>query len=225
MWSLRNISYPAQVLAKSCKMVPVMLMGTLVYGMRYSAVEYVCMSLVGLGIALFAQHNASTVTSKLAQPNSMLGYSLVAVNLIFDGYTNSSQDHLNSLSPNNPPLHMMAWMNFWTAAYSAVYMFAVTGKGLGVLGFCQRHPAAAWDMMLFCLCGALGQLFVFLTIKLFSSLVTTLVCTTRKFFSILFSVLVNGNPLLPEQWAAAAMVFSGLIASSFVTRRQKRKQQ
>jgi len=36
-----------QVLVKSCKMVPVMLMGTLLHGRRYAPLEYVCMSLIG----------------------------------------------------------------------------------------------------------------------------------------------------------------------------------
>ena len=73
---------------------------------------------------------------------------------------------------------------------------------------------AAWDVALFCLCGAVGQLFIFATIRRFGSLANTLVCTTRKFFNILLSVLLNGNPLLPQQWAAVALVFAGLLVSS-----------
>ena len=38
MFALQNIPYPAQVLTKSCKMVPVMIMGTIFYRKRYSAV-------------------------------------------------------------------------------------------------------------------------------------------------------------------------------------------
>lgn len=34
---------------------------------------------------------APAVTAKLAAPNGTLGYGLVAVNLLLDGYTNSSQ--------------------------------------------------------------------------------------------------------------------------------------
>lgn len=53
---------------------------------------------------------------------------------------------------------------------------------------CVSPPAqAGWDILLFCLCGAVGQLFIFATIKRFGSLVNTLVTTTRKFFNILLS--------------------------------------
>ena len=39
-------SYTAQVLAKSCKLIPVMLMGTLLHGKRYSALEYAAATLI-----------------------------------------------------------------------------------------------------------------------------------------------------------------------------------
>jgi solute carrier family 35 (UDP-galactose transporter), member B1 len=44
--ALKYISYPAQVLAKSSKMIPVMVMGTLLHGKQYSVLDYTCCSLV-----------------------------------------------------------------------------------------------------------------------------------------------------------------------------------
>lgn len=35
-----------------------------------------------------------------------------------------------------------------------------------------------------------------------------------KFFNILLSVLLNGTELLPTQWGAVGMVFTGLLVSS-----------
>lgn len=214
MYALRNITYSAQILAKSCKMVPVMLMGTVLHGKRYSALEYACMSLIGVGVALFAQQGSKKVPSKLAAPNMPLGYTLCFLNLALDGYTNAAQDEINRKHPRNNPIHMMCWMNFWTSVYYGAYMFGATSMGTELAGFCSRHPDAAWDVALFCLCGALGQLFIFFTIKTFGSLINTLVCTTRKFFSILLSVMWNGSPLLANQWVAVGMVFSGLLVSS-----------
>eukprot|EP00877_Chromochloris_zofingiensis_P001938 jgi/Chrzof1/11745/Cz06g08050.t1 len=213
MIALKNISYPAQVLAKSCKMVPVMLMGTLLHKKTYSAMEYMCMCLIGIGVSLFARKSSSKVTTKLASPNAPLGYLLCFLNLTFDGYTNAAQDEINRKYPKNSPIHMMCWMNFWCALYYGVYMIA-SGIGYELMLFCQRHRDASWDVILFCLCGAVGQLFIFYTIKTFGSLVNTLICTTRKFFNILGSVVLNGNPLLPMQWAAVAFVFTGLITNT-----------
>ena len=81
----------AQVLAKSCKMIPVMVMGTLIGGKFYSALEYACALMIAAGISLFARQSSSKVTAKLAAPNAPLGYALCLVNLVFDGYTNAAQ--------------------------------------------------------------------------------------------------------------------------------------
>ena len=68
----------------------------------------------------------------------------------------------------------------------------------------------------------MGQLFIFGTIKTFGALVNTLICTTRKFFNILLSVLWNGNPLLPQQWLAVTLVFVGLLTSSIAKSGKRR---
>lgn len=100
----------------------------------------------------------------------------------------------------------------------------VSGVGAELAAFCGRHPDALRDILLFCACGAAGQLFIFFTIKRFGALTNTLICTTRKFFTILFSVVLVGNPLLPAQWGAVALVFGGLIASTLAAGGKKHHQ-
>jgi len=58
---LTRTARKAQVLAKSTKMVPVMLVGTLLHQKRYSGLEYLCMSLIGVGVGLFARKSSSKV--------------------------------------------------------------------------------------------------------------------------------------------------------------------
>ncbi|KAI7838118.1 hypothetical protein COHA_008049 [Chlorella ohadii] len=221
MQALKYISYPAQVLAKSSKMIPVMLMGTVLHGKRYSLLEYACCLAISAGVGLFGMKSSSKVTLKLASPNAPLGYTLCLVNLVLDGYTNAAQDELHKRYKHGSALQMMCWMNFWCGLYY-VPILLLSGVGQDLLAFCLRHPEAGWDILLFCLCGAVGQLFIFATIKRFGSLVNTLVTTTRKFFNILLSVMWNANPLLPQQWAAVALVFGGLLVSSWTKSRRGR---
>jgi UDP-galactose transporter B1 len=42
----RHASYTAQVLAKSCKLIPVMVVGTVLYGKRYAVTEYLAALLI-----------------------------------------------------------------------------------------------------------------------------------------------------------------------------------
>jgi solute carrier family 35 (UDP-galactose transporter), member B1 len=86
-------SYTAQVLAKSCKLIPVMLAGSILYGKRYSVAEYVTALFVAGGIVIFALvKNSDAVMEKLAAPHAPVGYLLVTLNLALDAYTNSTQD-------------------------------------------------------------------------------------------------------------------------------------
>ncbi|KAJ8647036.1 hypothetical protein MRB53_000059 [Persea americana] len=223
--ALKYISYPAQVLAKSSKMIPVMLMGTLVYGIKYTFPEYVCTFLVAGGVSAFALLKTSSKTiSKLAHPNAPLGYGLCFLNLALDGFTNATQDSISLRYPKTSAWDIMLGMNLWGTIYNVVYMFAWPhGGGFEAVQFCKQHPEAAWDIFIYCLCGAVGQNFIFLTISRFGSLANTTITTTRKFVSIVVSSLLSGNPLSSKQWGCVFMVFSGLSYQIYLKWRKLQK--
>ncbi|KAI4370530.1 hypothetical protein MLD38_018877 [Melastoma candidum] len=225
--ALKYISYPAQVLAKSSKMIPVMLMGTLVYGIKYTIPEYICSSLVAGGVSIFALLKTSSKTiSKLAHPNAPLGYLFCFLNLMFDGFTNATQDSISARYPKTSAWDIMLGMNLWGTVYNLIYMFGwPQGIGYEAIRFCKQHPEAAWDIFLYCLCGAVGQNFIFLTISRFGSLANTTITTTRKFVSIVVSSLLSGNPLSSKQWGCVVMVFSGLSYQIYLKWRKLQRMQ
>lgn len=73
------------------------------------------------------------------------------------------------------------------------------------------------------LCGALGQLFIFLMVAKFGPLACSVVTTTRKFFTVLCSVLLFGNVLIPRQWFGALLVFAALFFDMFYGKRSDKK--
>lgn len=113
--------------------------------------------------------------------------------------------------PKTSAWDIMLGMNLWGTIYNMIYMFGWPhASGFEAVRFCQQHPEAAWDIFLYCCCGAVGQNFIFLTISRFGSLANTTITTTRKFVSIVVSSLLSGNPLSTKQWGCVSMVFSGL---------------
>ncbi|KAE8724829.1 UDP-galactose/UDP-glucose transporter 1 [Hibiscus syriacus] len=113
--------------------------------------------------------------------------------------------------PKTSAWDIMLGMNVWGTIYNMIYMFGwPNGSGFKAVQFCKQHPEAAWDILLYCLCGTVGQNFIFLTISRFGSLANTTITTTRKFVSIVVSSLLSSNPLSPKQWGCVLMVFSGL---------------
>ena len=54
------------------------------------------------------------------------------------------------------------------------------------------------------------QNFIFMTVTRFGPLACSVITTTRKFFTILTSVLIFSHPMSALQWLGTLLVFSGL---------------
>eukprot|EP00850_Spirogloea_muscicola_P003543 SM000014S00331 [mRNA] locus=s14:714086:716375:- [translate_table: standard] len=219
--ALKYISYPAQVLAKSSKMIPVMLMGAMLYRVHYTVPEYVCTILVAGGVSLFALFKSSAkAAKKLAHPNAPLGYLMCFLNLGLDGFTNATQDSITERCPRAPqdkrvlPYDGHEFLEYDLHVF--LHVHTPWGGGFEAWDFCFAHREAAFDIILFCLCGAVGQNFIFLTINTFGALTNTTITTTRKFMSILISAVWTGSPLAVEQWGGVFMVFAGLSMQIFL---------
>ena len=52
-------------------------------------------------------------------------------------------------------------------------------------------------------------IFVIFQVVTFGPLTTSVITTTRKFFTIFFSVLIFRNPMSVRQWLATLLVFAG----------------
>ena len=61
------------------------------------------------------------------------------------------------------------------------------------------------------MCGAIGQLVIFLTLGTFGSIALVTVTITRKMLSVLLSVVVYGHVVTRGQWAGVAVLFGGIV--------------
>ena len=62
---------------------------------------------------------------------------------------------------------------------------------------------------------------IFITVTSFGPLPCSIVTTTRKFFTILGSVIIFQNPMVPRQWLATLFVFLGLALDSMYGKEKK----
>uniref|UniRef100_A0A0A9YLR9 Solute carrier family 35 member B1 n=1 Tax=Lygus hesperus TaxID=30085 RepID=A0A0A9YLR9_LYGHE len=118
-------------------------------------------------------------------------------------------------------------VTFWINIFPTLAMYAYTsfsGEFYQGLEFCRTHPAIVVDIVLYCILSAVGQSLIVWSLFRFNSMTVTVITTTRKFFSILASVLFYRNPLTSHQWFGVLLVFSGIIANSrykYLERREK----
>merc|ERR1711865_1142644 len=97
---------------------------------------------------------------------------------------------------------------FLAAALAFTFVMGEAGPGYK---FLSENPAIFKDILKFAACSACGQAFIFYTISKFDSLVCTTVTTTRKVFSVLYSILMKGHVLNEQGWAGIAMACGGIL--------------
>lgn len=233
--ALSHISFPTLLLGKSCKLVPVMLMNVVLYRRKFPLYKYLLVGLVTLGIWAFMAFKETKGAAKGPATSSALGLGLLGVNLLLDGVVNSSQDEVFSRFKIDGP-QMMFFMNaFSTLITSACLLFptALTPSFLlpvgaqgsfnalsAALGFIASHPGVTFDLLLFSLCGAVGQLFIFVTLSHYGSLTLVTITVTRKMVTMLLSVFVFDHRLTGGQWGGVALTFGAIAAEAEIKRRE-----
>ncbi|KAK4123690.1 UAA transporter [Parathielavia appendiculata] len=249
--ALAHIDYITYILAKSCKLLPVMFLHITVFRKRYPLYKYLVVAAVTCGVAVFTLHSGSRKhgggggnNDKRAASHSgqtAWGMLLLGINLLFDGLTNSTQDYIFQTFRGYTGPQMMAANNLLGSAITGGYLVLspwlvqtpvgewfgmdVTGAGAGelkaALGFLARYPAVWRDVLGFALCGCIGQVFIFHTLSTFSSVLLVTVTVTRKMFTMILSVVAFGHRLSQMQWLGVALVFGGIGVEAQIARREK----
>ncbi|XP_052805276.1 solute carrier family 35 member B1-like isoform X2 [Mya arenaria] len=215
--SLQYISYPTQVLGKSVKPIPVMILGILLAKKRYPAAKFLFILMICMGVALFMFKDKPAVADE--SHGFGFGEVLLLVSLTLDGLTGASQDRMRS-EHKTGAYHMMFFVNLWSVLWLAIGL-VVTGEGLAFLGFMERFPSILIKMVTFGIASAIGQVFIFITVTSFGPLPCSIITTTRKFFTILGSVIIFQNPINSRQWAGTVLVFMGLGLDSAYGKEKK----
>lgn len=91
------------------------------------------------------------------------------------------------------------------------FALVLSGEVFEFLAFSKRHPEIITHLITLGLSAAFGQFFIFKMITNFGSLANSIVTTSRKFFTVLISVLLFGNHLTWRQWFGTVLVFCGLF--------------
>ncbi|KAF2728648.1 UAA transporter [Polyplosphaeria fusca] len=242
--SLKHIDYVTFILAKSCKLLPVMFLHITLFQKRYPIYKYMVIGAVTLGVAVFTLHNPSTAKKagkkgRAEDASTALGLFLLGVNLLFDGLTNTVQDHIFTKFKGFTGPQMMCAQNVISTALTVSYLLLApylagtslgSYLGLGTAGgelveawaFVTKYPAVFKNVLAFSACGAFGQVFIFHTLSRFSSLLLVTVTVTRKMLTMLMSVVFYGHQVTQMQWLGVGMVFGGIGAEAWYTRAEKK---
>jgi solute carrier family 35 (UDP-galactose transporter), member B1 len=236
--AIQYVSYPVAVLAKSCKLIPTMILGQIVEGRRYSNEEWMAAVLISFGIVAFHFSRMFESLSFVASDkdvnakdtfwsNSQFGMALLLFSLLMDGLLSSTQNLLKRRSNGfRPPtaVETMLYVNLYALVFVIPLSIAQGQWEAGLLTLSDSarrgHHVVFWNLLMINLVVGVGQIFIFLTIQLYSSMIVTTITTTRKFLTILLSVWTFGHRFTILQWAAIVLVFAGLYLVILVQRKE-----
>ncbi|XP_039760124.1 adenosine 3'-phospho 5'-phosphosulfate transporter 1 isoform X2 [Pararge aegeria] len=199
--ALKYVSFPTQVLSKSCKVIPVMLMGKLISRNKYEPYEYGTALLISVGMMLF-MFGSHDQPAAWGAPGAA-GAALLALYLCCDGFTAAWQGALFRRHALRP-LQMLCGVNLCSCALAAA---AHTPPAPRLL----QHPMFVTDCALLSVSSALGQLLIYRTIARFGPVVFTIIMTLRQAVSILLSCAVFGHAVSGAGVLGVLLVFGAVL--------------
>lgn len=212
-------------------MIPVLLAGTLFGSMntpmlsiarKYSYTKYISVFIITIGIVVFQlTANKKKVST---ESNSSLGLILLVLSLCCDGVCGMQQDVvIPRFKPSSLRLQQMLNVFGMLVSLMASVFLKELKPGFA---FLLQNTACLGYAVVFGLCSSVGQMFILYTVRHFPPLVLSTITTTRKFFSILLSVVFMGNEITPAQvlvcWNCdcSGWVLPWCSSASFTTRLQ-----
>ncbi|KAJ8306862.1 hypothetical protein KUTeg_014946 [Tegillarca granosa] len=130
---------------------------------------------------------------------AMFLYKDKLVSLTLDGLTGVTQERMRSESKTGP-YNMMFNVNLWSILWLAIET-SICFIPHGYIWYCQCARA----------------------VTSFGPLTCSIVTTTRKFFTILGSVILFQNPMNNRQWVGTVLVFTGLSLDSAYGKEKKNR--
>lgn len=215
--SVQFLNYPTQVLFKSCKLIPVMIVSVLYLKKKYRGLDYVAMCILTIGLVM------CTVGDKLGSTkfDNSTGVILILLALLADAFIGNVQEKVmreRGASTNE--------LMFYSKSFGIVYLFIaclLVGELFPAIKFCMQTPIAWIYMTIFSLVGCVGEFFVMQLVKRFDALVAIVTTSCRKVFSIFLSFILFPKPGLfgVTYGVGMVLVFLGIATNIASKNRQK----
>merc|ERR1719502_2610664 len=182
-----------------------MLMGYFVNKKLYSAFEYAIAISVTAGAAVFKLYETNDAPVKNTE---FVGIVLIVGYMASDSFTSNWQTSVFK-SYGVSSMAMMMYANLFSSAFTALGLL-VTLEIVDVLAYFERNPSILPHMFLMAICSAVGQLFIFYTIKRYGPLVFATIQTVRQFLSVVLSIVFFAHPINLMMSLGIFIVFAAL---------------
>ncbi|KAI3687504.1 hypothetical protein L1987_81201 [Smallanthus sonchifolius] len=205
--SLAYLNYPAQLMFKSTKVLPVMIMGAFIPGLRrkYPLREYFSAFLLVVGLILFTLADANT------SPNfSIVGVVMVSGALIMDSFLGNLQEAVFTINRETTQMEML----FCSTVVGTPFLIPpmiLTGELFRAWNSCYEHPYVYGVLIFEAVATFVGQVSVLSLIAIFGAATTALITTARKAVTLLLSYIIFTKPMSEQHAVGLILIAAGIM--------------
>jgi len=215
--SLRYVIFPVQILAKSCKPIPVMLMGALL-GKRYPRRKYVNVLLIVGGVGLFMGGGDNRKKDSEGSGDDgeggggnggvgqLIGLVFLFISLCFDGGTGAYEDQLMSKS-HVGPFDLMYNIQLGKTILAGLFLIIFNQVNV----FLDMVSEMGFLLVGLGITGAMGQVFIFVTISKFGALTCSIIGLARKVATLVASIYIYGHGLNGVQFVGLCVCVGAMV--------------
>lgn len=215
--SVERLSYPTAVLFKSSKLIPVMVGGFVFLKKRYNWIEVLAVLLVVAGLV------GISYSDKISKNKfDMVGVVLSVISLCFDAIASNLQE--KALSVHNAPQAEVISMMYFIGIVILFVVSVISGQFATGVEKAIEEPRIIAYLAAFGFLGAIGVQFVYLLMKAFGSLVTVMVTSTRKAFTVCLSFLIFKTKRFSVYHALSILAIGCGLVLSYVGKNQKKRE-
>jgi drug/metabolite transporter (DMT)-like permease len=218
--SLWYVSFPTQVVFKSGKIIPTMLVSTLFNGRAHPSKEYfkalaITACVIGFSLGMESADGPEHSTK-------LYGICLLILFLVCDALTSNGEKRIFNSFPDMTHTQMMFVMVLCQFVYCTVSLSFGTGFA-GGFRFLVQYPVACAHVTILSIFSLLGQLFTFHIIKKHGAVMFSTMMTVRQMFSIAFSAFLFDHKMSVMSCICAGLIFLLILgdsASGFISKHQ-----
>lgn len=222
--ALTFVSFSLQTLFKSTKVIPVMLMGKILKGLKYTWASYAEAIVITLGVLTFSYGNEHHKPGADGRVTDFAGFALLSTYVLTDSFTSQWQSKVYTDYGKIDHYHMMFGVNL-SSIIITMGALLLSGELPAVIEFFQYHPESFWYNFLTAVTSTTGQVAIFYTIKRFGATTFTIIMTTRQVLSIVISTVLFGHTIRFQALMGGIIVFAAVFHSIWRQRNEEMEKQ
>jgi adenosine 3'-phospho 5'-phosphosulfate transporter B3 len=206
--ALNYINFPTKVVFRSCKLIPTMVVASVVHHKVFTSVEYFLALCISFGLVLFAAADWEL------KPNfNPIGLAFVSLSVCADAILPNAQERLFRLGSSRVEV------TFFTNIFTLMAMTVTTllsGDLLGLFAFAQTSRIACIYIGIYTFIAYIAISLHMNVVRRFGGVAAVLVATGRKGMTLILSFVLFPKAFSWFYVAGAVLVLGGLLLSSLM---------